>query len=374
MLVFDDLNWADKGSLLLLEFVTRELADAHILLIGTYRDIELSRGHPLSQTLGELARERLFERVLLRGLSPEDVERFIEATCAFAPDQAFVHAVHAQTEGNPFFVDEVVRLLTEEGALTPEALGTPERWSVRIPEGVRETIGRRLDRLSRPCIETLTIASAIGREFALDQLARLVDPSEDRLLELLEEALRAHVIEELPGVGRYQFTHALIQGTLADELSLTRRARLHARIAEALEELYGAEVEAHAAELAITSPRQRRSWEPRSSSTTPGSPASAHSPRMPTRRRPPTCSARSPPERDNHWTPTRPRSTSALLALSSPRWNRTSWSRQSPACTAPSTTTRKPAMWVVPSPLRSTRSRSPWAWTTRISRNSWRAP
>jgi DNA-binding SARP family transcriptional activator len=250
LLVLDDLNWADKGSLLLLEFVTRELADTHMLLIGTYRDIELTRRHPLSQTLAELTRESLCERVLLRGLSNADVERFIETTCGFAPHQALVRGVHTQTEGNPFFVSEVVRLLAEEGALTAEALGKPERWSARLPEGVRETIGRRLARLSEPCNETLTIASVIGREFALDQLGGLIDDlSEDRLLEVLEEALSAHIIEAA-GVGRYQFTHALIQRTLADELSLTRRARLHARIAAALEELHGARADAHAAELA----------------------------------------------------------------------------------------------------------------------------
>ena len=251
VLILEDLNWADDGSLLLLEFVARELADAHVLLIGTYRDIDLSRGHPLAKTLGELARDRLFERVLLGGLSHADVERFIDATCAFVPDRALVRALHAQTEGNPFFVGEVVRLLAEEGALTLEALGTPERWSARIPEGVRDVIGRRLERLSRPCNDTLTVASAIGREFTLDQLARLMDDlSEQRLLEVLEEARAAYVIEELPGPGRYQFTHALIQGTLFSELSLAMRARLHARIAAALEELYGARIETHAAELA----------------------------------------------------------------------------------------------------------------------------
>ena len=169
--------------------------------------------------------------------------------------------MHTQTEGNPLFVTEVVRLLAQEGQLTarparpsrPAGIGEPvegraaerESWTVRIPEGVREVIGRRLNRLSQRCNQTLTIASVIGREFGLDQLDRLIeDVSSDRLLDVLEEALSARVIDELPtAVGRYQFTHALIQETLAEELSLTRRVRLHARIAETLESLYGAEAE-----------------------------------------------------------------------------------------------------------------------------------
>ena len=252
VVVLDDLNWADGDSLLLLEFVSRELGEAAILLLGTYRDVELSRRHPLSQTMGELARESLFERVLLRGLSPDAVRAFVEATCSFAPDPALVRAVHTQTEGNPFFVREVVRLLMEEGVLAPGLEPSSERWSTRIPEGVREAIGRRLERLSDSCNQCLTIASAIGREFSLVQLSRLIDElADDKILEALEEALAAHVIEELPGTaGSYQFVHSLMQGTLADELSQMRRARLHARIAEMLEELYGDAAEAHAAELA----------------------------------------------------------------------------------------------------------------------------
>src|SRR5262249_52065445 len=152
---------------------------------------------------------------LLRGLSLAEVELFIEGARGFRPEPAFVRAVQARTEGNPFFVNELMRLLSEEGTL-----------SGQIPEGVRETIGRRLDLLSVDCNETLTIASVIGREFALAQLDRLVDGlSDDRLLDVLDEALAAHVIEELEDAGRYQFTHALIQATLADELSLARRAR-----------------------------------------------------------------------------------------------------------------------------------------------------
>ncbi|MCH8745942.1 MAG: AAA family ATPase [Chloroflexi bacterium] len=251
VLVLDDLHWADTPSLLLLQFVARELGNSRLLLIGTYRDMELSRQHPLAETLGELTRERLFQRVLLRGLSQQDVGRFIEVAAGVDPPAGLAEAVHTQTEGNPLFVTEVVRLLVQEGELTRES-GPRDSWTVRIPEGVREVIGRRLNRLSQRCNETLTIASVIGREFELRQLTPLVeDMSEDRLLEVLEEALSARVLEELPqAVGRYQFTHALIRETLIDELTLTRRVRLHARIAETLEEAYGDNAEAHAAELA----------------------------------------------------------------------------------------------------------------------------
>ena len=251
VLVLDDLHWADHSSLLLLEFVARELANARVMIIGTYRDVELSRQHPLSHTLGELNRERLFQRVLLRGLDQDDVARFIELASGVTPPSGMLEAVHRQTEGNPLFVTEVVRLLVQEGELTQES-GQRDSWIVRIPEGVREVIGRRLDRLSERCNETLTVASVIGREFTLEQLVPLFEGmTDDRLLEVLEEALSARVIEELPRtVGRYQFTHALIRETLAGELTTTRRVRLHARIAEELEKLYGDDAESHAAELA----------------------------------------------------------------------------------------------------------------------------
>jgi len=252
VLVLDDLHWADQPSLALLQFVARELGGARLLIIGTYRDMELSRQHPLAEALGELNRERLFQRVLLRGLTQEDVGRFIEMTSGHTAPRGLIEAVHTQTEGNPLFVTEVVRLLVQEGELGAEQALDTDSWTIRIPEGVREVIGRRLNRLSQRCNEALTLASIIGREFTSAQLTLLVeDVTEDRLFEVLEEALAARVIEELPqSVGRYQFTHALIQETLAEELSTTRRVRLHARIAEALEELYGADAESHAAELA----------------------------------------------------------------------------------------------------------------------------
>jgi predicted ATPase len=208
----------------------------------------LSHQHPLSEALAQLAREPVFQRELLRGLSPEDTGNFIESTIGVRAPQRLVNAIHAHTEGNPFFMSEVVRFLRERGELTEEDRAP---LAIRIPEGVREVIRQRLNRLSGPCNWTLTIASIIGREFDFRLLNSLRDRiTEEQLLQVIDEALETHVIEEATGgIERYQFSHALIQETLARELSTSRRVRLHARIGESLEEFLGADAEAHAAEL-----------------------------------------------------------------------------------------------------------------------------
>lgn len=253
VLILDDLHWADQASLRLLEFVAGELKGVRLLLVGTYRDAEISRKHPLSRTLAELTRHGSILRMTLHGLSQEDVTRFIDTLLnGAAPPPGLVEAVYGQTEGNPLFVTEVVRLLVQEGRLRHAGTSQETSWSVRIPDGVREVIGRRLDRLSERCNQVLTIASVVGRQFTLSQLGQLIDDLPgDRLLEVLEEAITARVIEEVSGtVEQFQFTHALIGETLAGELSTTRRVRLHAQIGSALEALYGEDAAAYAAELA----------------------------------------------------------------------------------------------------------------------------
>src|SRR5262249_28678538 len=212
-------------------------------------DIDLGRQHPLAQTLGELNREQLSARILLRGLTRQDVARFIEVTAGLKPPEGLVKAVYEETEGDPFFVNEVVRLLVSEGRLQH-----PERtrsWSVSIPQSVREVIGRRLDRLSPECNPVLTSASIVGREFGSDALEQLCDVGGDRLLAVLDEALAARVIVEVPRVlDHYAFAHALIRETLYGELSTTRRVRLHRRIGEVLETLYREHPAPRLAELA----------------------------------------------------------------------------------------------------------------------------
>jgi class 3 adenylate cyclase len=218
-------------------------------VLGTYRDVEIRRQHPLAETLGELARQQLSQRILLRGLTERDVSRFIEVTAGISPPQSLVEAVYRETEGNPFFVNEIVRLLVSDGRL--ERPGEVASWSVTIPQSVREVVGRRLDHLSEACNRALTAASVIGREFGVDALERVSDVSGDRLLEVMEEAVAARVVNEVPRTaGRYSFSHALIWETLYEELSTNRRVRLHRQIGAVLEELYAANPEPHLAELA----------------------------------------------------------------------------------------------------------------------------
>jgi len=230
MLVLDDLHWADKPSLLLLQFLAQEMAGSRLLVVGTYRDVDLSRQHPLSETLAQLSREPVFRRQLLAGLSQEDSGRFIEATAGIHPPQQFVETLYIHTEGNPFFLSEVIQLLADRGELTADDIGGPQ--GIRIPEGVREVIGQRLNRLSEQCNEALTTASIIGREFDFQLLFGLSGGfTEDQLLQAVDEAVSFHLIEDVPGqMERYQFTHALIQQTLAEEVTTSRRVRLHARI------------------------------------------------------------------------------------------------------------------------------------------------
>jgi class 3 adenylate cyclase len=236
VLVLDDLHWADKPSLLLLQFLAKELRGSRLLVLGTYRDVELRRQHPLAQTLGELNRENLSQRVLLRGLTENDLRRFVEVTAGTSPPDALVKAVYKETEGNPFFVNEIVRLLVADGRL--EHAESVKEWSVTIPQSVREVVGRRLDHLSEECNKVLTTGSVIGREFARRLLEKVSEVKGDRLLEALEEAMGARVIAELPRTpDQYWFSHALIRETLYEELSTTRRVRLHRQIGEALEEL-----------------------------------------------------------------------------------------------------------------------------------------
>jgi len=245
LIALDDLHWADKPSLLLLEYVARELARLRVLIVCTYRDTDLSRTHPLAEALAALNREAGFQRIVLRGLSRDEVAGYISAVANVTPKPELLDRIFEETEGNPFFLSEVVNLLTQEGKLTESVS------DIAVPDGVREALGRRLDRISEEANELLQVAAVVGREFPYETLTLLGERDEDTLLHLIEEALEARVIEEMGQPGRYRFTHALMQETLLDELSTTRRVRIHGQVGEALERRWGARADERATRLAI---------------------------------------------------------------------------------------------------------------------------
>jgi DNA-binding winged helix-turn-helix (wHTH) protein len=249
VVVLDDLHWADAASLRLLQFLARELAEARLLVLGTYRETGRTAAHPLSQCLAELARLDAFQRVELHGLATPDIARFIEATTGTPPVPALVDTVAEQTGGNPFFMTELVRLLISGGTTRAAAAA-----AVPVPGNVREAVSRRVDGLSPVARALLSVAAVFGREFELPALAHAAArrPREHpRLLDALDEAAAARLIEAVPGApDRYRFAHALVRETLYDSLSSRERARLHARAGDALAAVHAGHLDPQLSALA----------------------------------------------------------------------------------------------------------------------------
>ena len=244
VLILDDLQWAGAPELLLFKHIVRSAMPMHLLIIVTYRDTELSRTHPLASVLADLRRETGIERFALRGLDEAGIIAFVTAAAGHdldPPELAMARAIGQETEGSPLFIAETLRNLSESGAVLREG----DRWVLRagshdlgIPQGVKETIGRRLSRLTESTNKTLSLASVIGREFDLGLLEQIAGMPEDAILDAIDEAKAAALVAEVGGeVERYAFTHALVRATLYDELSPARRARLHRRVGAALERL-----------------------------------------------------------------------------------------------------------------------------------------
>ena len=245
VVVLDDVHAADEPSLLLLQFVARGLDASRLLVVGAYRDVDPTLRDALTAALAELVREAHTTHLALTGLTPASVAEYVELTTGIEPAPGLVDAIHAETEGNPLFVAEVVHLLAAEGRV--EEADAP----MRIPPGVRAVIGRRVARLSARCQALLLSASVIGREFGLNALAALSELEPDELMDVLNEAMAERVLDDVPGApGRARFGHALIRDTLYDGLTAARRMQLHREAGEALEAVYSSDPEPHLAELA----------------------------------------------------------------------------------------------------------------------------
>ncbi|CAN5122009.1 AAA family ATPase [soil metagenome] len=249
VMVLEDLHGADEPSLLLLRFLAGQLEGVRLLVLGTFRLESLDREHPLRTTLAELAREPSTLRLSLGGLTEDDVARFIALSTGTTPHPAAVAVVHRETEGNPLFVGEVVRLLAAEARL--DSALEAGSLAKAIPASISEAIARRLGRLSERCADVLILAAILGRDFGLDPLERVSGLTRDELLDALDEAVDARLVTDSPGApGRLRFAHALVRDVLYEELPPIRRMRLHRRMGQVLERVYAEDLESHLAELA----------------------------------------------------------------------------------------------------------------------------
>jgi tetratricopeptide (TPR) repeat protein len=253
LLVIEDLHWADEPTVLLLEHLADALAEMPVLIVGTYRDVEVRPSHPFARAVGQLARRRLVTRIPLDRLSRDGVAELIRGLAGQEPPPALVSLIHGESEGNPFFVEEVFLHLRESGKLLDERgrFRTDvrvEAWEV--PESVRLVIEERLARLSKQTREVLTAAATAGRSFETAVVARVAGVRPDRLAAALDEAEHAFVIGPAEAGGtRHSFAHELIRQTFLAGTSSVKRQVLHGRTAEAIEIVHADDLGLRAADL-----------------------------------------------------------------------------------------------------------------------------
>ncbi len=241
VIVLDDIHWADRASLDLLLHLVRHLNTGRLMVMATYRDVEVDRAHPLSKVLADLRREERVERLAVRGVDEVEAVALTEAVLGHElSDAGRQLAAQAGTDaaGNPFFLQEMLRHFMESGVLVRQQ----GRWTAAdaatiqraVPEGVREVVGRRLDHVSAETNRLLATASALMDDIDVDLLIAVSDMDEDDVLDRLDEALQAGLLVDAARPGRYEFSHALIRQTLYGEFSTARRLRLHRKVGDAL--------------------------------------------------------------------------------------------------------------------------------------------
>ena len=255
LLVLEDVHWADAPSLLLVRHLVRAGADVRMLLVATFRDAEADVPVELSETLVAVGRTEGVVRMRLGGLSGGDVAEFVRLVAGVEASAQMAATIEALTDGNAFFLTELWRELVETDGLQLGLAGMEFARStgeLGTPETVREVVSHRLERLQPPTAELLELAAIAGSEFGLDTVRRASGFQEGVLLDAVDEATRNGLLVETPGLRlTYRFAHELVRRAVADRLSAARRADLHLRVAEALEQMpAGGEARARLAALA----------------------------------------------------------------------------------------------------------------------------
>jgi DNA-binding SARP family transcriptional activator len=250
LLILDDLHWADKSTLLLLRHLLRHPRLTDLLVVGTFRHVEVGRDHPLVDLLTDLRREHRYDRLTLPGLDDDATQTLVADRLGRDVTPQFIHRLREQTEGNVFFIEETIRALIESGLADEEPVTEGALERLGVPEGVAEIVGRRVSHLSALAAEVLTAASIVGRDFRLEIVAQVIGESCEQVMCALEESMAAGlVVEAADRIDVFAFSHALVREVLYSELSVSRRVRLHHCVAEALERAAGSET-VNPAELA----------------------------------------------------------------------------------------------------------------------------
>jgi class 3 adenylate cyclase/tetratricopeptide (TPR) repeat protein len=255
LLVLDDLHWADRGSVAMLRHVARTATRHRVLLLGTYREADLERSHPLSEAFGALRRETELEDVRLRGLDGDGTAALLSALGAHEMSARAGDEWRAATDGNPLFIRELLRYFVEEGKLSRDSDG---RWTtdrpireLGLPPSVRDVLVSRLARLSEPARKLIGVGCAFEGPVIFNVVTTVAGLDEDDALDALDEAVQAQVVRYAGGADAFAFTHALTRSAVYAELSPPRQVRLHRRVAESMDAAYGDRASpAHAGEIA----------------------------------------------------------------------------------------------------------------------------
>jgi predicted ATPase/KaiC/GvpD/RAD55 family RecA-like ATPase len=254
LVVLDDLQWTDPSSLLLLHYLARDVQKSSLLLLGAYRSTDIDAKHPLTPVLAELKRERLPQSVHLKRMSLEDTSEMIRQTLEqddLPPE--FCRLIYDKTRGNPFFVEEVIESLKEEGVVYREGNSweIKEVSEIEFPETVKNVVKARLGRLDDDCQNVLTLASFVGNDFTLEALCAVAGIEKSKLLESLDKLFKTGLIKErvIRGEGICSFADVLVRDVVYEEISPLRRKELHGAVGSALEKVYSKKIDEHLGEL-----------------------------------------------------------------------------------------------------------------------------
>lgn len=240
LLVMEDAHWADSGSLTMLRHIARRLRDRPLMLVATYREVELDQSTPLQETLVELNRERTASRLKLGRLGKEETRELLGAIFQEDITPEFLDGIYRETEGNPFFIEEMCKALVEEGKLYFEdgRWRRPDMTELELPQSVRVVIQTRLSKLPDQVQDSLAMAAVLGQEFDFETLLAASEQNEETLISALEAAEHGQLVTEI-GMqrgGTFRFSHALIAATLVESQSGLRRRRMHHRAAASIEQ------------------------------------------------------------------------------------------------------------------------------------------